>query len=264
MTDNTPATVTPAELVDKYSGDFATVLPSHIKPETWIRVAQGALRRNEDLAKAAARNPGSFLNALLDAARLGLDPGSDQYYLVPFGSEVTGIVGYQGEVEMIYRAGAVSSVKAEVVYSNDKFDYAPHMDRPHHTVDWFGGSRGEMVGVYAYAVMRDGSTSRVVMMTKDDIARIKAVAKGTSRNDSPWNMWEDRMWLKSAVHQLAKWVPTSAEYRNELRADQAAVAAAHAEASRPPLRIDVLTEAGPVDSGTGEVVDAELVGEAAD
>lgn len=259
MTDNTPATVTPTALIEKYATDFATVLPSHIKPETWIRVAQGALRRNEQLGKVAARNPGSFLNALLDAARLGLDPGSDQFYLVPFGSEVTGIVGYQGEVEMIYRAGAVSSVKAEVVHANDKFDYAPHMDRPYHVVDWFGDDRGPMVGVYAYAVMRDGSTSRVVMMNRADIDRIKAVAKGSERSDSPWRQWEDRMWLKSAVHQLAKWVPTSAEYRNELRADQAAVAAAHAEASREPMRIDVLTEAGPVDSGTGEVVDAEVV-----
>lgn len=243
----------PGALVASYTADFATVLPSHIKPETWVRLAQGALRRNPVLAKAAEQNPGSLLTALLEAARLGLTPGTEEFYLVPYGREVTGITGYQGEIELIYRAGAVSSVKAEIVHERDTFRYDPAtMERPEHLVDWWG-DRGAMLGVYAYAVMTDGGTSRVIVMSAKDIDRVKAVAKGADRADSPWRMWPDRMWLKSAIHQLAKWVPTSAEYRREQL--RAAVEADKLRDVAPvPVRhVDDIADALIVDEETGEV-----------
>jgi len=246
----------PAALVARYSGDFATVLPSHVKPETWVRVAQGVLRRDPNLARAAERNPGSFMAALLDCARLGLEPGTEQYYLVPFGNEVTGIVGYQGEIELIYRAGAVSSIKAEVVRSGDTFTYQPDMERPEHKPDWFG-ARGELIGVYAYAVMRDGSTSRVVVMGRDEIERHRAMSRGWEKTTSPWQKWTESMWLKTAMHELAKWVPTSAEYRREqLRA------AVEADNLRRPAAPHAAPM--PVPVVDSEPVDAEIVDPDAD
>lgn len=239
----------PGALITRYSNDFATVLPSHVKPETWVRIAQGVLRRDPKLANVATRNPGSFMAALLDCARLGLEPGTEQYYLVPYGNEVQGIVGYQGEIELIYRAGAVSSIKAEIVYSADRFTYRPDMERPDHQPDWFG-DRGEMVGVYAYAVMRDGATSRVVLMGKSEIEKHRAMAKGWENAGSPWQKWTGSMWLKTAVHELAKWVPTSAEYRREqLRAAVEAGNLRTVPSPRPTSE-----ESEPVDA---EVIDAD-------
>lgn len=210
----------PATLVAQYSNDFATVLPSHIKAETWVRLAQGALRQNQKLAEAATRNPGSLLTALLEAARQGLTPGTEEFYLVPYGSEVQGIRGYQGEIELMYRAGAISSVIVEVVRKNDSFSYRPGRDeRPNHEIDWDAEDRGPLRLVYAYAVMKDGATSKVVVLNKAKIAEARAMAKGASRADSPWNKHEEAMWMKTAAHRLSKWVPTSAEYiREQLRA----------------------------------------------
>jgi hypothetical protein len=115
--------------------DFATVLPTHVRPDTFVRVAQGALKRGKkqgnrfELEIAAGNNPGAFMAALLDAARLGLEPGTEQFYLTPRKVkgqlEILGIVGWQGYVELMYRAGAVSSVVAEVVHANDKFRFQP-------------------------------------------------------------------------------------------------------------------------------------------
>jgi hypothetical protein len=92
-----------------------------------------------------------FLAALLDAARLGLEPGTEQYYLTPRKVkgrlEILGIVGYQGYIELMYRAGAVSSVVAEVVYSNDKFTVPAGPDeRPVHEIDWDADDRGDRCG----------------------------------------------------------------------------------------------------------------------
>lgn len=247
-------------LTRRYQGQFADVLPEHIQSKTFVGLAIGALRRNKELEKAANANKGSFLNALLDCARLGHEPGTESYYLVPFGNEVVGIEGYRGEIERIYRAGAVSSVIAEVVYSSDTWHMVPgQAETIAHEVDWDAEDRGELRLVYAYARMRDGAYSKPVVLNKAQIAKIKKEAKGAGRADSPWNKWPESMWLKSAVHQLEKWVPTSAEYRREqLRA------AVEADNLRTPRQTvsharDIPDER--VDPDTG-VIDAEIVEDA--
>lgn len=204
----------PAAMVQQYAGDFAAVLPSHIKAETWVRLAQGALRRDRNLAKAAASDPGSLMSALLEAARLGLEPGTPEFYLTPRGNKVLGITGWKGEIELIYRAGAVSSVIAEVVYSNDGFDYQPGHGTPNHTVDWFG-DRGSVRGAYAYAVMKDGAISKVAVVGPAEIKRAMDASGTATSSHSPWKTDYAAMVLKTAVHRLASWVPSSAEYRRE-------------------------------------------------
>lgn len=245
----------PGALVTRYADDFAQVLPSHVKPDTFVRLAQGILRRDQSLARAAAGNPGSFMAALLECARLGHEPGTSQYALVAFGNEVTGIEQYTGKVERMYRAGAVASVKAEVVRSNDHFAYDPAtMDRPDHRVDWFGGDRGDLIGVYAYAEMKDGSTSRVVVMNRAQVMEHKAMARGASSANSPWNKWEESMWLKTAAHELEKWVPTSSEYlRDQARALGETIRHANRPTSAPPAN----TEPTPADPIRAEVVTGE-------
>lgn len=208
-----------AGMIEHYRGDFAAVLPSHIKPEQWVRLATGVFRKDRNLAQILQNNPASVLSALLSAARLGLDVG-DTYHLVPFKNEVVGVADYTGLVELMYRAGAVSSVKAEIVCANDNFDFSPDMKRPHHRPDWFG-DRGAVVGAYAYADMRDGSVSKVVIRSKQEIDKVRAVSKGSSSASSPWAQWYDRMALKTVVRELAKFVPTSAEFlKEQMRAER--------------------------------------------
>ncbi|NIH58524.1 recombinase RecT, partial [Brooklawnia cerclae] len=65
------------------------------------------------------------------------------------------------------------------------------------------------------------------------------------------------MWLKSAVRQLAKWVPTSAEYRREqLRAAQDVIAENAGRTA--PTRLE--QQAAPHETAEGEYVD-EVTGE---
>jgi recombination protein RecT len=247
----------PMAVVTQSADWLGGLLPSHVDAGSFVSLAKAHLRKDPKLMQAATADPSGYMMALTECARLGLVPG-DTFHIVPFknsrkgGYDFTGIVDYTGEIELIYRAGAVSSVKAEIVYSSDRFDFSPDMDRPVHRPNWFG-ARGEMLGVYAYAVMKDGSTSRVVVMSRDEVLKVKAVSKTAGFSDSPWKLWEDRMWLKTAIHQLTKWVPTSAEYRREqLRA------AVEADSLREPTH-SAVTEP-PVD----EVVDGEVVDPDAD
>ena len=260
-------------LVRQYRNDFTSVMPTHIKPEAWVRIAVGALKKGRkltdgpsrgqyELEVAAANNPGVFLAALLDAARLGLEPGTEQYYLTPRKVkgqlEILGIVGYQGIIELMYRAGAISSVVAEVVYEHDTFDFQPGRDEiPSHAINWDLDDRGGIRLVYAFARMKDGATSKVVVMNRAAIARIKESSQGSGTEYSPWVKHEASMWLKSAVRQLAKWVPTSAEY--VLHTERAQAAASVESISHPRAAITDAVPEGMVDRSTGEILDSEVV-----
>lgn len=193
---------------------FTLVLPSHINTKTWLATTLAALRRDEKgrLALAAREYWDDFMVALFRAAQMGLEPGTEQYYLTIRKGRIAGVPGYQGEIEMIYRAGAVSSVVAQIVHENDRFSWNPRVGgAPDHEASWFG-DRGPMVGVYAYAVMKDGAVSNPVILNRSDIQKIRTVSDAADSGYSPWSKWEESMWLKSAAHRLRKWVPTSSEY----------------------------------------------------
>lgn len=266
----------PGALIKQYSTSFASVLPTHVKPDTWVRLAQGALKKGKriqapnpkdpdhpnhgrfELEVAAQNNPGAFLAALLDAARLGLEPGTEAYYLTPRKVkgqlEILGIVGYQGYVELMYRAGAVSSVVVQVVRENDEYRYQRGIDDvPVHRFKPFARDvdRGRLIGAYAYARMKDGAISQVVELNQDDIDRIKSVNPAAGSEYSPWVKWEASMWMKSAARQLRKWVPTSAEFRMEIARAAAEVQKVVAEPAMP---------AG-VDAPQGDVLEGELLDE---
>ena len=209
--------------IGAYKGELLAALPSHLQDKGvgWLTSALSALRKNDEVLKCANQDPGSLIVALSQAAQLGLMPGTDEFYITPKGGKILGVVGYQGEVELMYRAGAVSSVIVENVYANDKFSWNPGtMTKPLHEVDWFGGSdRGKIVGSYAYAIMKDGAVSKVVIVNQARIDRAKKASATAGKSFSPWTSDEAAMVLKTAAHDLAKWVPTSAEYiREQVRA----------------------------------------------
>ncbi|MGW1679357.1 recombinase RecT [Saccharopolyspora sp. NPDC002376] len=265
----------PTSMIATYRADLAQVMPSHMRADTWVRIAQGTLRRDRKLMEAATRSPNSLMVALMEAARLGLEPGTEQYYLTPRKvkgvPEVLGITGYQGLIELMYRSGAVASVVVEVVREHDVFVWRPGalddqvpprwngpQARPFHDADWFGTAetRGALKGVYAYAEMTNGATSKVVVLGRDHIARAKESAQGADSQYSPWKTNEEAMWLKTAARRLSKWVPTSTEDRRIVqgiaeRADRPSLTAADIEPD--PLDItDHTTEAD-------DAIDAELV-----
>lgn len=248
--------------ISAYREDFATMLPSHLRAATWVRGAQGLLRKDAKLRRVADANPASFLSALLDCARWGLDPGVT-YHLVPFGNEIVGIRDYKGIIELMYRAGAVSSVKAEVVYAKDYYDYDQESQRPptHKPAgsnggqgNWFASreERGEMVGAYAYALMKDGSVSQVVNMAKWEIEEHKAASKTAHLADSMWQKWPRSAWKKTVARELEKWVPSSPEWiTHKVRAERAG--------EEPDRQLSAAALALPPPVIDDEVIDGEVI-----
>lgn len=207
---------TPIALVRSYEKRFAAILPTHIKSDTFMTLALGALR-NDEIAKAARNNPLALMVALTNCARLGHQPNTEAFYLVPFKGVITGIEGYRGIVERLYRSGGVSSVHARVVRASDVYEFEEGWDHPIHRYKRFAldADRGDRVGVFAYAKLRDGGYSEVIEFNRDAVMARKAASPSAGSSYSPWNKWEDSMWLKCPARELEKWVPSSAEYREQ-------------------------------------------------
>lgn len=239
-----------AALVTQYEDRFTRILPAHLPTDTFMGLALAAIRR-QDVAEATARDPLSLIAALTNCARLGHQPGTEAFYLVAVGGKVEGWEGYRGVVERIYRAGGVSSIHGAVVRANDVYEYEEGMPHPIHRHKRFASAaeRGERIGSFCYARLRDGGYSKVIEMSAEDIAKHKDMNRSSGGASSPWMKWTDSMWLKVPARELEKWVPSSAEYRQQMAMANIAAAQVAAEESLP--------------APTGDYIDGDVVWPAA-
>jgi recombination protein RecT len=212
------------QFIETYQGDFSRVMPKHVSVEAFVGLAGAYVRRDDKLRVAANANPASLILALRECAALGHTPVPKIFALVPFKQRgkngapdtwaITGIETYHGVIERMYRAGGVQSVKCELVREGDEFEWDPMNQRVvRHRYDPFADdvARGQLMGVYAWAVLFTGGMSQVVWMNRAEVMKHRAVSRS---GDAFWGgPWEPAMWRKTALHGLETYVPTSAEYR---------------------------------------------------
>lgn len=216
MTTNTPAVngkPSLAQLIQQMRPEIARALPRQMNPDRMARIATTVLRQTPALARTT---PESFLGALLTASQLGLEPGpTGEAYLVPYGNVCTFIPGYRGLIKLARNSGQLRDIWAEVVYSNDTFRYSLglHRDLVHEPAD---GDRGAPTHVYAAAELADGGRPFVVLRASE-VEDIRARSKA-GRN-GPWVTDWAAMAKKTAVKQLAKWLPLSAEMASAVTLD---------------------------------------------
>jgi recombination protein RecT len=214
----------PVSLVEASLAEFAKILPKAVDPERFGRWALTCLRNGLNSPKQREAwervlNPAneagrlSVMSALMDSASLGLEPGRE-YHLVPFGSTVTGITDYKGEVKLITNHEP-SSVIAMLVHQYDDFHMTGANIPPRHDADWFG-NRGAVVGGYAYVDYGSGRYSLVARMRElpdqdDPMADSFQKHREVAKTKAVWDEWPEPMRCKTLVHQLRKMVPWAAE-----------------------------------------------------
>ncbi len=200
-------------------------LPSHLKPDRFIRVALTAMTRTPKLAQC---EPASFFSALLTLSQLGIEPDGRRAHLIPFDNRKRGvtecqlIIDYKGLAELVMRSGVVSNIHADVVREGDVFDYNAGEVKSHvpHFLRRDGDKPsipGKVMAAYARVKFKDGSEKSEVMSI-DDVEGIRARARaGTS---GPWVTDFNEMAKKTAFRRLSKWLPLSAEIRDAFEKDE--------------------------------------------
>jgi recombination protein RecT len=174
------------------------------------------LSRNSYLASA---DKSSILEAVLNVAQTGLtlNPVSKLAYLVPRFVRDKGVVcclepSYMGLVKLATDTGSVKSIYSHIIYHNDEFNYelGTNPDIIHKPL--LGKDRGNMKGVYAVAVLQNG-TKQIEVMTMDEIFEIrdksesyKAYLLGKAKS-CIWVSDESEMSRKTVIKRLCKYLP---------------------------------------------------------
>lgn len=247
------------QLIEQLKPQMARALPKHMDADRMARIALTVLRQTPALARCTSE---SFMGALMTCAQTGLEPGPlGHAYLVPYGNTVTFIAGYKGLIDLAWRSGRVLDISAETVYANDHFYFRKGLD-PKLEHDWsLSDNRGEVIGYYAAAKLKDGGSAFVVM-SKNDVEKIRARSK--AKNSGPWQTDYDAMSKKTCIRQLAKFLPLSVEFAQAITHDETVrtdVAAGAIDAEPAVIEAEAIDDAE-FDPETGEVISRELTGAA--
>lgn len=214
---------------DQAREQLASVAAQHLNPQRLMRVTANAIRTTPKLQEC---EPLSFLGALMQCASLGLEPNTilGHAYLIPFKNnrknvmEVQLIIGYKGLIDLARRSGHITSISANIHYSDDElWEYEEGTEaRLRHRPS---GQEGEKQHAYAIAQFKDGGHAYVVlpwaqvMKTRDGSQGWQTAVKYGSTNRSPWFTHEDAMAKKTAIRALSKYLPLSVEFIDAVQSD---------------------------------------------
>ena len=184
---------------------FKSVLPAHIPAAKFMRTVVGAVQNNPKILGCDRQ---SLYLACQKAAQDGLIFDGREAALVQFKDQAQYMPMVAGLLKKLRQSGQLSTITAQTVHKNDAFSFNPARDDiPQHEPDWFG-DRGEMVGVYAVARMKDGGYV-VEIMNMAQINKVKGVSR--TSNFGPWKDWPEEMAKKTVLRRLCKLLPSSAD-----------------------------------------------------
>jgi recombination protein RecT len=116
--------------------------------------------------------------------------------------------GYRGLIDLCKRSGEVSSIYAHTVHEKDKFEIELGSTQKITHVPYTMGDRGEVVSVYAVAVLKDGAV-QFDYMTKSDVDAIRR--RSRAGQTGPWQSDFAEMAKKTVVRRLVKYLPISTD-----------------------------------------------------
>lgn len=199
-------------LMTALAPQIAKAVPGHVTGVRMAQVIESVLERNPKLVHLRR-----VKECIMQAAQLGLEPGVlDHCYLIPRGAECTLMLGYEGMVELMWRSGLVVSIYTECVYEGEKFEVhggsdakIVHVPDPKKRVRCKKGEWDNVIAAYAVVKMQSGGTAHSVLY-RGDIDHRRAKGAGGSK---AWLGDFPAMAKKSALREVWKWVPKTAEVR---------------------------------------------------
>lgn len=202
-------------LSDQFKKQLALAVPKHLNADRMARIAATEVRKNKALLNT---EPTSFLGSVMQAAQLGLEPGSalGQAYLVPYGNQCQLIIGYKGMIDLARRSGQVLSLNAYAVREGDDFSFQLGLKPDIHHVPSLEADRIKKPITYVYAVATlKGGGYQFEVMSRAEVEAVRAKAK--SKNI--WTNYFEEMAKKTVIRRLFKYLPVSIEALEITNAD---------------------------------------------
>lgn len=199
---------------------FKMLVPAHVSDKEGFldRLAfecDMLLHSNTRLAQC---DPKSIMLGAMEAARHRLHFSQGECSLIPFKNQAVFVLGVTGIIRILYRTGVIQKVKYGTVFENDKFEFSEGSgdeDFIRHQKALTG--RGAVVGAWACATMKDGS-SHIYVMDRDELFKVRDSSPGYRADDprNPYNMWGEEMYGKAPLKRLFKRLQLDPESGNEV------------------------------------------------
>lgn len=242
-----------------------SVLPDHVTPEKFVRIAITAAEKNPQLISA---DRDSFIRSCIECASDGLMPNGKEAALVIYRVRVPGTkdqwmdaVQYMPMIRGLYKlarnSGEISTLESHVVYSKETFRLQYGFEPILEHIPSFDDDKGDPVCVYACAVLKDGERAVEAM----SVSAINAIRDRCSKTyarkgGGPWKDFWEEMAKKTVMRRLLKRLPMSEEVERAIERDNAFYEVdqrrmpqlADANAPSSPIKDDPApVEAAPVD-----------------
>lgn len=215
-----------------------TVLPTHIKAETIIRVVQTFGSQNEKLLKCTES---SLLTSMMLCSQLGLPPNTPQGFawLIPFANRKAGVMeckvmfGKNGLAQLVRNSGEIARMNSGVVYRHEVdaglfsiSDEPPDIvHRPNVLARKEDYADKHLVAAYALVILKNGErVQRMLRLDQIEKRRDNSQAVQQARkynSKTPWDDWFPEMARKTAIRALcgAAEVPKSTSLVEALQHD---------------------------------------------
>lgn len=255
-----PAIVEIRQDLEKLKPQIEMVLPAHITPDKFMRVALTAIQQSPDLLRADRR---SLFASTMKCAQDGLLPDGREAAFVTFNTKDGKKVQYMpmvvGILKKVRNSGELLSIVANVVYEKDTFRYWVDDAGEHvtHEPNVLEADRGKLIAVYAIAKTKDGGVYTEVM-SRSQIEQVRAVSK--AKDNGPWVGWYDEMARKTVIRRLSKRLPMSTDLEQVIRRDDELYQPSLANAPRSGVDAAkaLLGLAAPAfDAETGEITETD-------
>ena len=160
-------------------------------------------------------DPRSLFGAILLSAECGLKPNTAEQlaFILPSKNEARFEIGYKGLIEMMYRNPRVQSIRGEVVFVNDEFDYGYGLEPYINHKPLRRGDRGALDCVYAVCKLKDAEPIFTVV-EKNELDKIRAISQSSKSEFSPYNNGTDIhnfMEIKASIKKISKLIPKSGD-----------------------------------------------------
>jgi recombination protein RecT len=156
----------------------------------------------------------------MEASALGLEIGLlGECYLIPYKSECTMQIGYQGLIKLAVQSKSVLSINSGAVREGDYFEWElgshPYVK---HRPNLDNDPEAKPRAFYCVVRLPNGGFQATVMSAKE-VDRIRA--RSRSGGDGPWVTDYEQMGVKTVIKRALKNTPKSPELARAVEADNA-------------------------------------------
>lgn len=186
------------------------LLGTNTSPQKFKQMLVNELERSPKLQDAFLKNPASFFASALYCAELNLSPSSlvGEFFFTVSKEQVKPILGYKGLVALLLRSNKVKKIWAEVVYTQDDFEYELGLEPKMVHIPNFNSVKtcDNIKCIYACAKIEDEVVFKV--MTLEEIKTIVDMLETPSeyyfndkKDPEKWSL------KKVVLKQMSKLIP---------------------------------------------------------